>query len=65
MLIDNIVEIDSPIYCEAQYQGCDELVVVLHNGKCFVVPDVSEKEFVKLQKHPTHDTIVAIIKSHA
>ena len=63
MIIDNTVEIDSPIYADTEYHSNDELIVYLRNStSCFIVYGVSEREFLKLQKDPSHEAITELME---
>lgn len=65
MLIDTIVEIDSPVYADTEYQPGNELIVFLRNSRDhLIVHDVSIETFVKLYKNPTHATMQTILKTH-
>lgn len=64
MIMDTVIYIDSPLFCEAQYQGGNEIYVCCSKGRDILVYDVSEKTFLKLQKNPTHKTILNILNNH-
>jgi len=66
MIIDNTVEVDSPIYADTEYQPGNELIVWFRNGGGYLlVFDVSEETFLKLQKDPSHERIINILRTHS
>ena len=65
MIIDNTVEIDSPIYADTEYQSENELIVYFRRRKGYIVVyDVSESTFLKLQKDPSHERMQSILRTH-
>ena len=65
MIIDNTVEIDSPRFGDAEYQPDGSLVVFYRQrGGYFVIPNVSEKEFLKLQNDPTDEAVMELYMLH-
>lgn len=65
MSIDSTVEIDSPIYGDAEYQAGDELIVFFRDGlRYLIIHNVSEQEFLELQRDPTHEALTKLKKSH-
>lgn len=65
MIIDNMIEVDSPIYADTEYQYGNELIVFLRNSRNYlIVYDVSKKTFLKLYNDPTHETMEEILSTH-
>lgn len=65
MIIDNIVEIESPRFADAEYQPGNELIVFFrHKPEYVLIHDVTEREFLKLQNDPTDEAVVELCKSH-
>ena len=64
MVYDNVVYIDSNVYCEGQYQYGDELCIVLCNGGTLILQGVSESEYNYLYQNPAHETVVKLIQKY-
>lgn len=64
MIQDTIIYIDDSRFCEAQYQGGNELYLVGLNCRDVIVFDVSEKTFLELQRDPSAEKIRQILLTH-
>lgn len=61
MFTDDMIEIDSPIFADAEYQFECELIVFARDGSGhWLITDVTREDFLKLQKNPSHESLVAL-----
>lgn len=65
MITDSVVYIDSQAFNEGQYQAGNKLILSCSNSKTIVVHGVSEQEFLNLQRDPSHEAVLAILRGHA
>jgi hypothetical protein len=64
MTIDPIAHIDSPVFAEAEFQIGNELLVFCSDGRKVLVFDVSEQEFLNLQRNPSDESVRRILQTH-
>ena len=62
MIIDNTIEIDSPIFADAEYQDYELLVFLRNDTRHLIIHDVSERDFLRLQKDPSHEALKQLLE---